>query len=286
MSTTILLNGVQFTGTGVFEGFTYDRLVDWQGVPNVDLGFEKRPNAPGAFAAGQTFPEEAVISIEGQFFGADEAAGIAAREALAELYNDGFPMTMSVADALRTTSREVYVKAVKFPWTIHREFSFTIDVSAHDPRRYGEPVVVGTPLAIAGSGLDWSANGLDWSTEGLDWGTPSIDGRVVVTNTGNTQTVSTYLVSGGSMPDGFAIVNVDTGERLTYIGPVTEGTTVTLDTASLTAFINGVSPAGRFLPSPQWWSVPRKGALSLQFLALGTVFGSPRLDVTTAPAFY
>jgi hypothetical protein len=282
------LTPVVITGDRPEEGFTYDELTDWYGVSNVDTGFQKKPNAPGAFAPGKTSPGELVISVEGQRFGVNRAAGLQDREDLAAIYNDGEPITMTVADDLRTTSREVYVKAVIFPWTIHPNFHYTIDVEAADPRRYGTATRVSSTLAVAGSGLKLpeqvSPNiGLKFP---INFGSTPNDGRVNVANIGNASTVSRYTLSGGEILEGFALVNVDTGERLTYLGPLASGTTVELDSLTETAFINGSAPAGRYLASPEWWAIPPRGSVTLQFIALGATTGTPRLDVDTAPAFY
>ena len=284
MGTTITLTAgtlvVVITGDGVYEGCTYDKLEGWYGVDNVDLALVTRPNAPGAFAPVQTFPDAKAISIEGQYFGSSRADGLAMRERLAALYNDGRPVQMTVADDLRTTTREVLVAGVSLPWTIHPEFEFAIDMTAADPRRYGPEVVVETGLAAPGSGLVWP---IVWP---LDWGTIGVNGRIIVENGGNTETISRFVVSGGGMPDGFAIVNVATGERLTYLGPVAAGVTVTIDTGTRTAVINGDGAGSRFLASPQWFSIPPRSSVEIQFLALGSVSGTPTLRASTAPAYY
>lgn len=267
-------------GDRPFEGCTYDKLEGWYGVDGVDLALVKRPGAPGAFAPSQTFPDAKAVSIEGDFFGASRAAALQMREDLTALYNDGRPITMTVADDLRTTSRDVLIETISFPWTIHQEFEFSIDMQAADPRRYGEEVGSGTPLAASGTGLTWP---ITWP---VDWGTIGVSGRLTVANPGNTETISRYVVSGGEMLDGFVIVNVSTGQRLTYLGPVLNGSTVTLSTATRTAVVDDSGPGSRFLASPQWWSVPARSSIELQFLALGGVSGSPRLDVYTAPAYY
>jgi hypothetical protein len=285
MGTTITLStgtlSVTITGDQPYIGPTYDRLVDWQGTPSIDMAFVKRPGAPGAFAPVQTFPDEAVISIEGSWFSADRAAGIANRETLAALYNDGKPITMTVTDDLRTTSREVMVEAVTIPWTIHPEFEYSIDVRAADPRRYGVATTAGSTLATTvGGGFTYP------TVYPINYGSIGVDGRFTLVNDGNTSASTRYVVSGGSMPDGFVIVNVDTGERITYIGPVTDGTTVTVDEATRAAFINGTAPGSRYLSSPQWWSIPARSSRTIQFLARGAVTGTPRLDAYTASAYY
>lgn len=286
MGTTITLTAdtisLVITGDQVYIGCTYDRLDGWYDVTSVDLGLSKRPNAPGAFAPEQTFPGEKPISIEGQYFGASRADALLMRETLAAIYNDGRPVMMTVADDLRTTSREVLVSSVDFPWTIHPEFEYTIDMTAADPRRYddGAESSQSTGLAAAGTGLAWPVS---WP---VDWGTIGVNGRVSVANPGNTETLSTYTVANGEMPDGFVIVNVDTGERLTYVGPVVAGTTIVLNTATRTAMINGTGPGSRFLASPQWWTIPARSSREIQFLARGPVTGSPTLTVDTRPAYH
>jgi hypothetical protein len=284
MGTTITLAAdavtITITGGDVYVGCTYDKLEGWYGVENVDLGMVKRPGAPGSFAPSQTFPGEKAISIEGDFFGASRAAGLQMREDLSMLYNEGRPVRMTVADDLRTTSRDVLIASVSFPWTIHQEFEFSIDMTADDPRRYGAEVANETALAAPGTGFVWPAV---WP---IDWGTIGVSGRVTILNGGNTETMSRFVVDNGEMPDGFEIVNVTTGQRLVYLGPVVSGTAITLDTETRTATIGASAPGSPFLASPQWWAVPPRSSVELQFLARGAVTGSPRLRVYTAPAFY
>lgn len=271
---------VVITGDRPHEGPTYDKLDNWYGVDNVDLGFVKRPGAPGAFAPDQTFPDEAVISIEGQYFGESRRAGLEMREELTALYNDGRPVLVIVEDDLRTTQRWVSVESVKVPWTIHPDFKYSIDMSAADPRRYADTVVASTTLASAGRGLDFPIR------YPIDFGEPGVSGRITVANPGTTETVSTYTVSDGNMPDGFAIVNLTTGQRLTYLGAVVSGTVIELDEATQTAFINGTTPAGRWLSSPGWWTTPPRSSHEVAFIALGPVTGNPKLTAATAPAYY
>lgn len=290
MPTSILIAGIPITGTGVFDGFTYDKLDGWYGVPPVDARLMKRPNQPGAFAADRTTPPEATISVEGQYFGSSEVDALKARERLLSIYSDGRPVIMRVDDALRTTARTVLVAAVDIPWTFRNEFKWTIDMKAPDPRRYGAALLVSNTLALAGSGLvlptvDSPASGLDFDF-GVDFGTTPNDGRITIVNVGGTETTTTFVVRNGSMPDGVDIVNVATGERLSYIGPIVAGTTLEFDPRTQAVFVNGTNPAGRYLPNPDWWVVPAGGSVEVQFLARGPVTGTPTLDATTSPAFY
>lgn len=286
MGTEITITAPDFTltitGTDVFSGCTYNRFEGWYDVDNVNLNFAPRPNASGSFAPVQTFPSEKVVSIEGSYFGASRADAIDMRENLTMLYNDGLPVTVTVADDLRTTSREMLVESVRFfPWTIHPEFEFSIDMKAADVRRYEAEAAVSTFLAAPGEGLPWPVL---WP---LNWGTIGTTGRVTIVNTGKAATVSRYVITGGSMADGFAIVNVETGERLTYVGPLADGTTIELDSTTRTATINGTGTGTRYLSAPEWWAIPRQSSVEVQFISLGgTVTGAPTLTVHTAPAFH
>jgi hypothetical protein len=271
---------VVITGDTPYATCTYDALIDWYGV-EAPINFEKRPSGPGSFAPKQTYPSELVVSVEGQFYGATRAAAIAMREDLALLYNDGEPITMTVADDLRTTSREVLIAAVEFPWTIHPEFNFTIDAAARDPRRYGEEIAQPVGLAVAGTGMAWP---IAWP---LDWGSIGTSGRILVSNPGNAATPLRFVVDGsGEMPDGFDVVNVTTGERIAYLGPVGAGNEVTVDGALRGAFINGTGPGSRWLSSPQWFDVPKRSTIEIAFLARGATSGTPTLTVYTSPAYY
>lgn len=291
---------VVITGDRPDLGPVFEKFENWEGVDNVDTGMVKRPGAPGAFGPTQTFPDDLVISIEGKSlnspFGRSRADAARIREDLTSLYNDGRPVLALVEDDLRTTQREVLIASVKLPWTAQPDFPFSIDMTAADPRRYGAVEVVSTGLAIPGSGLQLpydEASGIglllpsDETTGlGIDFGSTTVSGTVVAVNEGTTETISTYTVSGGSMPDGFVIGNVATGERLTYLGAVAEGATVTIDSGTRTAFINGTTPGGRWLASPQWWSIPPRSSVEVSFLARGVYTGTPRLFIATAPAFY
>lgn len=355
MSTTIELSTddltLVITQRDLWTGFVFDKFKGWQDLAPIDTEMQKRPNQPGAFGPGTTDPGSLVVTIEGQYFAQTEAESIYARETMTAMYNDGDPITMTVTDPARTSSREVYVAGITFPHSKDaRHFTFVFEAEAEDPRRYLEPVVTSTGLAVAGSGARWTggdttavayaltedpagsslyqtghmqespsgsglyvaalqpdsfnpglyltsgtyqdttgvAPGFDWKNggPGMTWGTRPVDGRLMVENTGNTATTTTFTIQGGQMLDGFEIVNVETGERIVYIGPVTAGTSVVLDGETRTAYINDATPAGRFLPNPEWWNVPARAIRSVQFIARGATTGTPTLYASTAPALY
>lgn len=176
MGTTITLTApgatVVITGEGVYQGPTYDKLEGWYGVEADDSGFVARPDAPGEFEPDQVYAGGVTVSVEGQYFSpVGRADALAMRKRLSLLYNNGRPITMTVADDLETTTRRVTMLAVRFPWTIHQEFAYTLDMRSADPRRYGSTNVVETGLAQPSTGLDFGdydspTNRLDSATLG------------------------------------------------------------------------------------------------------------------------
>lgn len=270
---------IAITGDQPYMGCTYNKLIDWYGVNGVTMPYAARPYSHGSYGATSSHLDDLRISVEGDYFGADRADALRMREDLAMLYNDGRDVKMTVADDLRTTWRMVKVESVELPWTIHPEFAFTIDVSAADPLRYGEPKVARTELASLVSGMSWPVK------FPLAWGERGEEGRLIAYNDGNAATVSRFTVRGGDLPNGFAIVNVATGERITYLGPVARTSTVEIDMGSQSVKINGTGPGAGFLASPQWWEVPPRSSVEVQFLPLGSVVGSPELVAYTPPAY-
>lgn len=270
---------VVITGDEPYSGPTYDVLDQWYSV-QADLRYAKRPGAPGSFAPQRSFPNDLLVSVEGQFFGETPADALAMRERLTGLYDDGLEVTMTVADDLRTTTRVVHVESVSFPWTARREIGYSIDARAADPRRYGDTQSDSAALAVPGGGLAFPL------VLPLDFGIVTTDGRVDTINAGTTATSTRFVVDGGDMPDGFVLINVATGQQVTYVGPVANSTSVVLDFAARVAFINGTAPASRFLSSPEWWQVPAGSTLQVQFLARGETTGTPTLSAATASAYY
>lgn len=270
---------------------TFDRLIDWDEVPEVDVEATKRPDAIGDYLPQQTYPRGARPGIEGQWYSRTVKEARAARERLMGFYNDGRPITMIVEDELRTTRRVVQVARIKAPWEHRPFFDFTIDTMCEDARRYGPTVTATGGLAKPGSGLLLPSNealglGLDFGTMGLDFGTVGDDGRITITNDGNAETPIVMTVTGGTMLGGFDLVEVETGRRIPYVGDVLAGQIITIDTDRETAYIGDSTPAGRYLAAPQWFQLPRKASRTIAFVPRGVTSGAPTLTVATAAAYY
>lgn len=279
---------ILFSGDDIAGGFIYNNaaLDSWYSTPNAIVDTQSRPNAHGDYSPDQTYVEAASIPLEGKFFGVDRVAAATARNRLTGLYNDGKAVTVTVTDPLMTTTRRAFVKNVDIPWTPHPQLDWAFELYCPDPRRYGPTQTLG-PVALpsASSGLVWplgtAPSGRYW-----EWGTIANLGQVSFTNTGNTPAYPTFQVgSGGRFFNGFQVIEVDTGNTLSYAAATNTNDVVTLNNRTRRAQLNGTSDATGSLVIRQWMSVPPGATRRYQLATLGTVGGSPTLSATVATPY-
>jgi hypothetical protein len=109
-------------------------------------------------------------------------------------------------------------------------------------------------------------------------------GRVTVANPGNTTTYPAILVgSGGDMADGFTVTEVETGRTLIYSAG-TGGAIVRLDSRTERATIGG-SDVTTNLTRREWPSIPARSSRQYQINPLGSVTGSPTMQLLAYPAY-
>lgn len=283
MNELVTINGITFDPTGIENGWIMEKLEDWHDLPEVVLDQKKRPLAHGSYSPTKTFVGAATPSLEGKFFGFDHAEAMRARELLTGLYNNGRPVVMTVTDALRTTHRQVLVKAVDIPWTPHNIFEFTIDLEAPDPRRYTDSVRATTGLPIPGSGLVWPLG----STTGAfyDWGTEGSLGQVSFTNEGNTPTnpVAVLDPNGADLVGGFRVIEVETGREIVYPGLVVAGMPLSLNSRTRRAKV-GTSDVTGALTRREWFEVPAGATYRYQLATLQGTANDPQLTIVAASA--
>lgn len=280
-------DSITFSGAPDATGFVYDNetLQRWYNLPKPDIDVRKRPNAHGAFDLGQVFVKEARPLLSGHFFGTSSSAGKAARRRLSGMFNDGFPVTMSVTDEEGvTTTRGVTVADYSAPYTDDfSHFTFDIELVATDPRRYGASFSMSAGMPTAGGGLFWD---LGTAPSGLyfDWGTAGDPGQVSFTNTGAAATFPRIDVGGpGTITNGFRVTEIETGRELIYARSLGFGQVVSLDSRTQRATL-GDSDVTGVLSSRRWFEIPRGQTRRYQVTPLGAVTGAPTITIYTAPA--
>lgn len=291
MATTVELisatDAITFYPTPEGEGFVYNNatLDAWYALPSADARLSKRPNAHGAYSPGRIFTAEHRPIVNGQYYGENAAAALAARNRLNALFSDGNPVTMRVTDELGMTSRQVWLleasSAFRYDFA---HFPFDLSLVAPDPRRYGPTEADWEGMPSPGTGLVWD---LGTSLSGLyfDWGTEGVLGQVDFTNTGTATTLPRIEVGGaGGFDQGFRLTEIETGRELTFERATNDGEIVVFDSRTQRATLAS-GDVTAFLSSREWFSIPAGETRRYQINPLGSITGAPTITLYAAPAW-
>lgn len=280
-------DSITFTGTDLGRGWIYKNecLRAWYKLATPDVPLSKKANAHGFFDPKRLYAGKSEPMITGTYFGSSLADAQEQRVRLNGFFSDGESVKMTVenTDSGEKTSRTVYMTDCDPDWNHFWEFDFEISFVAPDPRRYGDLVnYPDTKIPSASSGLVWP---LGSSSSGLyfDWGTPGESGQIVITNPGNATAYPTIIVGGGGVfTAGARIVEIETGDELTYPLPIDSVSVLTLNSRTHRARL-GLSDVTDDLTSRDWFSIPPKGKRTYQINPLGPTTGSPTYRATLAP---
>jgi hypothetical protein len=285
MSTLVDLNGLTMQprpleGDSYPTGFYFTDLTDWYSLSDSKSEVRERAQADGAFGIDRDWRTSGVISFAGVYIGGDDEDTTAAKRQLRAAWGGGVPGLMTVTDPQGPTSRAVSIRNVKVPDDHGRRyFTFSVDMVAPDPARYGPVISASTGLPVAGTGYPWNAV---WPA---DWGSGGDPGRASVTNPGDASTWPLMQVSGG-LATGVQLVEIITGSTLQLTRPIPLGSVVYFDARTGRVYIDSATnDITGFLTRREWWSVPPGATRIVQFNGLGVVTGTPGLTVQIAPAY-
>ena len=267
--------------SGARSGWILAALSDWLSLPQSKADETERPQAHGLFDPGTDWRTgagfTATLSYRGETPGEVEQA---VRELKAIASSDDLVRCVVETD-LGTTWREVSIRKIDIPGLTFMGFmrGIALDLLAPDPVAYGVVSSASTGLPKAGGGVRFPMR------FPADFGVAGDAGRAVFTNTGTAPTPLKFKVSGG-MSDGFSLRCVETGDTLTFKRPLDVSDYVLLDSSDASVLLNGVSPVSGFLVQDDWWTVPPGGTCTVQFNAIGVVYGVPTLELSGAPAYF
>lgn len=268
--------------TTAFGGWEFSDLVDWRGQTERKGRGEDRPNGHGGFQDDQVWRASAAPSFNARFIGATMAETIQAIEALSAMGAEE-PVTMTVVDPVRATTRLVTVVAVTTMDRRSRRFaSVAVDLEAADPRRYARAsdvpwVPTGPPSA--GAGRVWPAV---WP---LIWPGGGSSGRIELVNTGRAPSAPIFRLHGGF--SSAVITCAETGSRIGLDRPVPPGSVVEINTddRERRATIDGQSDVSRWLRWREWEIVPPQQSRTFQFDVTDPV-DSPTLEGRVLSAWW
>lgn len=274
------LNGIVMQGFGpAVPGFYFTDLTDWYTLTQAKTEVRERPLDDGAFGFSGDYRQSAVISVEGVYLAVDRDDLQRAHAQLVQAAR-GPSVPLTVTDDSGPTTRLVSVRHLPIA-DDHGQlyFTFSVDVLAMDPNRYGTAVSASTGIAVAGGGYTWPAV---WPA---DWGAGGSDGRASVTNTGSANTWPLMAVTGG-LSAGVQLVEVVTGSSIRLDRQIPLGSTAYFNGRNGRAYLDNVNnDISGFLTQREWWSVPAGATRTVQLNPLGAVTGTPLLTVTIAPAY-
>lgn len=263
------------------RGWILAKLSGWLSLTESKADEVERPQAHGAFDPGTDWRTGAGFTVTLSYHGENPAElELALRELKGIAKSDALIDCMVETDA-GVTSRMVSVRKIDIPGLTFMNFmsGIAVDLLAPDPFAYGASSSASTGLPKAGGGVRFTMQ------FPADFGVAGDAGRAVFTNTGTALTPLKFKVSGG-MSDGFSLRCVETGDTLTFKRPLDVSDYVLLDSSDASVLLNGVSPVSGFLVQDDWWTVPPGGTCTVQFNAIGVVYGVPTLELSGAPAYF
>lgn len=262
------------------DGLSLSDVEGWWDSVAPRLNDEPRPNADGDFDEDPIYQGARFVTVLGRAtFMGEPGRVFEAQRQLMTLHSLPSPFPIEVEDPMGTFTASV-VLADRVGFDLHigpgvAEFEFT--VKANDPRKYGVSQTVSTGLPTSGGGV------VEPVVEPFSDGVGGDPGRVTLTNTGNADTIPTFMVSGG-LSGGFELICIEKGARIRLERLIPDGSVVTVDMASGQAWIDGQSPISGNLTIAEWWRIEPGETVTVQFVGLGVVTGTPTLTAVYASA--
>ena len=276
--TTSEFEGITFDDEAS-TGFTISRLKGWWDAAPMRLNQNERPQADGNFGSAKNWRGARVISVQGSYVGVSMVDTYAAMEQVSAVQSSGVPSLFRVVEP--SGAKQCVVSLANGP-TLPDQiytpyFTYSFDVVAADPLKYGDALTVSTGLPTSGGGIAYPV------TYPIDYGTPGNPGRITVSNPGTAATYSLLEITGG-LAGGFELTEM--GRIIRFERPIPLGSTVYLNPRTGRVSLDGPSDVSGFLTRTAWWSVPAGGTREIQFNSLGAVTGTPTLTSRTSPAFW
>lgn len=222
------------------------------------------------------------VTIEGFCKGTDRISREDARDLLLSIFVDGGQQLLTFDNGVSV--RTLVVELAGTPKIAvsrnHTSFRWQLPMIAADGRMLDSGVQLAGPITVGGAstdGLDWTGGGsagLDWATGGgLDWGASGASGVFTLTNLGTFETYPIFTVVGPVTDPTFT--DPASGKVIAYSGTVGSGQTLVIDTSPFnrTVKLNGTDRFSSMV-SAQWFVIPPKSSLAIQFGGAGGGQGS------------
>lgn len=269
----IVLNSIDDNGVH----WVLEAINGW-GSPASSAEFTQRARGNGA-TASEGFFKNRVMTLTGKIIAPDPVAGRDARDELhAAVELEPFYMAVMEEGLLRHCSvqRQDDVITTRIG---KNDASFSIQVVAKDPRKFGDLITVSTPLPSSSGGRTYPA------TYPITYTGSTETGVVRLTNTGNTQAPVWLRIDGPIPAGGWTVTHIGKKQALTFASSLalTSGEFVTVDMDRREVLAQGQAARAGYVTSRGWFSLD-PGDNDISFSATN-YSATAQLTVTTKPAW-
>lgn len=259
----IELCGMTLNGVGKPDaGLAFETLMGWRGLPASRGQRSNIPGGHGSFGRTKLNRDSRVIALKGHIIGQDRASFTEARDRFESALAEGIGV-MRVATDEGIWEREIEIDTLDID-DDHglSATSFTVDMIAPDPRRYGPTQFtspVGLPVHLGGVRLP---KRMPWN-----FGSTSGGSRMVVPNAGSIPVHPVVTVTGGGFSK-LTVVDITAGRQLILQLPAVTSADVVLDSATHRVYVGG-QEVTRLLTTRQWFEIPAGETHKFRFEAPG-----------------
>jgi hypothetical protein len=274
------LSGTNLTWRGLTIGGTrlsrhwMSSLEGWEDLPGTRHDSMARPSGHGAFGAPVWSDERVVVVTGGCSTPAERDDLLRELQSVMTLTGSALPEDLTIEHAGRTLTAGATLTRFRpsMAYWSSGHFGWAAEWVCSDPLRYGDPLALSTGFAVAQGGLEYDlyTDGAGTDLGWLDYGEASATGRVALYNPGTADVPVTIQVDGPIPGEGFDVIQVGAGRRLTFTGPVAVGSSLVLDGATGAVVIDGTADRAGQLTWRDWPIVPAGGSIELLFSPRGS----------------
>lgn len=269
----LLLNYVDATGVH----WVLEKFAGW-GSPASSAELTQRARGHGA-TSSEGFLRPRVMTLEGLIDApTPEALVVAVEQLVAAVNLDGFRLFVSEPGQIRhvEAKRQDDVIVTEISPTVA---SYSIQVVAKDPRKFGDLITASTRLPFSEGGL------VRPSTWPRTWTGVSGTGKVTINNTGNTQAPVWLRIDGPLPAGGHSVTHEGKRQTVTFGTALAlgAGEFLTVDMDRREVLAQGQAPRSGYVTSRGWFSLdPGLNVISFSSVNYSE---TANLSLTTKPAW-